>query len=153
MTLTEQKLWNLIKSHLPGSAGRVENSVDDGTPDINCTCFIDYWIELKVCSNKNKIRDVTKLLRDTQIIWHMKRGKEGALIFVIVRYPKEIVIYKWERALFNNTIESLSRVYVILSSIQKKGNEFEWAKFNLAILSQIQERINKNGLCDSRTTR
>lgn len=148
MNLTEQKFWYLIKDHLPGDTSRVENSVDNGMPDINGSYIIDYWVELKVCNNKKAIRDITTLLRDTQIVWNITRGKQGALIFVMVRYETEIIIYKWNPERFNNRLENIPEAYIELGRI-KKEKSFNWPLFKEIIKGQIQERINY-GICNSR---
>jgi hypothetical protein len=141
MNLTEQKLWTLIKDHLPGDVSRVENSVDDGMPDINGTWLVDYWIELKVCENISKIRDVTLMLRDSQMVWNIRRGKQGCIIFVLVRYSTFMILYQWDNVIFANKINNIPNAYIELCRINKTGS-FDW---NLLELT-LKERI-KNGLC------
>jgi hypothetical protein len=144
MNLTEQKFWALIKDHLPGTVNRVENSTDDGMPDVNGTDRIDYWVELKVCVNDSKIRDVTKLLRDSQIVWNIRRGKFGAVIFVAVRYEQFIVLYRWDYDKFQNKLENIPLSYTQLA-ILRKERSFDWVTFSALISSSITERIT-NGL-------
>jgi len=150
MNLTEQKFWQLINKHLPGDVSRVENSVDDGMPDVNGTYVVDYWAELKVCSNDRKIRNVLKLLRDTQIVWIMRRCKFGAIVFVIVRYETFIVIYNFDNRIFANKLENMEVAYVRLA-IVNKTNEFDWSLFRKTILNTIERRIY--GICNSRARR
>lgn len=84
----EQKFWELIKDHLPGDVSRVENNADDGTPDVTGAALgVDYWVELKVCDNLEKIVDPEKLLRPSQNVWNYRRVKNGSKIFIAVRYP------------------------------------------------------------------
>lgn len=139
MTLTEQKFWDLIKDHLPGDASRVENLVDNGMPDISGCFAIDYWIELKVCPNKEKHRSVLSMLRDSQIVWNLRRGKTGSLIFVLVKYTNFIVIYKYEQKNFT-TIDKLEHTYVELGIIFNKQG-YNWEKFKKILIKEIKERI------------
>lgn len=141
MNLTEQKFWQLIKDKLPGEANRVENSADDGTPDISAAFILDYWVELKVCDNINKERDVTKLLRDSQIVWNIRRGKYGSIIFVMVRYPSWLVIYKWTPENFRGILNNIQSAYTKLAVIERKKNSFDWEKFQKVIVDIIKERI------------
>ena len=134
MNLTEQKFWKQIKESLPGDVCRVENYTDDGMPDINGTCVLDYWIELKVCDNKAKTREVTKMLRDSQIVWHLRRGKQGALIFVIVRYPRDIMVYKFVVGLGYQ--EEMAIPY---------ASGFYLRELTRYIIKTITERVNSYG--------
>jgi hypothetical protein len=151
--MTEQDFWELIKEHIPGEANRVENSADNGMPDVSCCFGIDYWIELKVCSNKEKIRDIVSLLRDDQIVWHLRRGKLGSLIFVIVRYYSRIVIYVWKYEKIKGILlNNISSFYKQIGVIERKKNCFDWQLFKQIIVDTIKERI-KSGLCNSGTSR
>ncbi len=118
----------------------MENSVDDGMPDINATYLIDYWVELKVCENEVKIRDVTKLLRDSQIIWNYRRGKVGALVFVVVRYMRFIVMYKFNPANFKVDNPTLSYDQL---AVVKKNLAFDWQLFTGVIRREICLHIQK----------
>jgi hypothetical protein len=140
LNLTEQKFWNLIKAHLPGDASRVENSTDEGMPDINCTYLIDYWIELKVCSNKEAIRNVTSLLRESQIVWHYRRGKVGALIFVMVRYETSILVYQYSHISFSAS--NPERAYELVAVLKKVGG-FDWEFLNYCIKDKITGYIQR----------
>ena len=96
MNQLEVKFWKYIKDHLPGDVIRVENAADPGTPDMNgCFESHEYWIELKVCTNKKKIVDVKALLKSSQIVWHLNRGIQKGSILVLVKYPlqKMILLY------------------------------------------------------------
>jgi hypothetical protein len=133
MKTPEQKFWDLIKKHLPGEVSRIENSADVGTPDVSGAYNgKDYWIELKICNNKEKIRDVTSLHRNEQLIWHLKRGKQGSIILVMVRYPKFIMIYRWKDG------------YGMYQPISKnlKGKGFDWEQIKLTIKSEIERRYS-----------
>jgi hypothetical protein len=91
----EQKLWHDIRKFMPGCCERIENLVNDGTPDVSGSWSgVDYWIELKVCSNKKKLRDPAELCRPSQKVWHYRRIKEGARIFVIVKYVFAVALYR-----------------------------------------------------------
>jgi len=120
MNLTEQKFWKLIKPHLPGDVSRVENTADNGMPDINGTCGIDYWIELKVCDNKGKKRPVEKLLRPDQIVWHTRRIKQGACVLVLVRYEDRILVY------YAKNTEGKIEYLLIAPGIGKNKGGFDW---------------------------
>lgn len=94
MNQPERNFWKLVKDHLPGDVSRIENIADVGTPDITGACYVgDYWVELKVCGNKEKARPVEKLLRPAQNVWHARRAKQGSIIFTLVKYEKKILCY------------------------------------------------------------
>ena len=98
MNQLEVKFWKYIKDHLPGDVIRVENAADPGTPDVNgCFKGHEYWIELKVCTNKIKIVDPKSTLKDSQIVWHLNRGLQKGSIFLMIRYPmqKMILVYDY----------------------------------------------------------
>jgi len=125
--MLETQFWNLLKEHLPGDVSRVENSADSGTPDVTgayCNQLkkkaIDYWIELKVCNNKRKIKSPVDLCRDTQLIWHFRRGKLGSLIYVMVRYPNFIMVYIWN---------SGYSMYRPIYKIEMHGSGLDWPMF------------------------
>jgi hypothetical protein len=99
MNQLEVKFWKYIKDHLPGDVIRVENAADPGTPDVNgCIEGHEYWIELKVCTNKIKIVDPKSTLKDSQIIWHLNRGLQKGSILLLIRYPmqKMILLYDFK---------------------------------------------------------
>lgn len=98
----EQKFWSLIKDHLPGDVCRIENTTGSGVPDVSgCIYPVDYWVELKVCDNKKKYADITKLLRDSQCVWCYRRMfyNKNSKIFVAVKYVqmKRILVYKYNK--------------------------------------------------------
>ena len=133
MNLTEQKFWKLIKPHLPGDVSRVENTADNGMPDINGTCGIDYWVELKVCNNKEKERPIEKLLRPDQIVWYNRRAQQGACIFVLVRYlDKFAFIY------VKKNQKDLRTRYWNLGLFEKKGNAFAWDEFTSGVKQTLK---------------
>jgi hypothetical protein len=147
MSLTENDFWDLIKDHVPGVADRVENSCCDGMPDIVCTYNITYWIELKVCSNKNIICDVTSLLRDSQKSWIPRHGAQGGLIFIFVRYKYFIVMYKWNHEYFKRARElkqplddAIRNSCVLINRIEKVSNRFNWESFTSTILKEITQK-------------
>lgn len=125
--MLETQFWNLLKDHLPGDVSRIENLADSGTPDVTGAYYnllmkkaIDYWIELKVCSNKKKLRDPTDLCLDSQLIWHFRRGKLGTLIYIMVRYPTFIMVYIWNGAY---------SMYRPIYRIEKSGRGLDWPMF------------------------
>lgn len=95
MSRPEVQFWDLIKKHVPGDVERIENLVSEGTPDVSGSWNgKDYWIELKVAKNKRKEIPPEKLCRQSQLVWHAKRVRQGAIIFLIVKYPNNIKLYK-----------------------------------------------------------
>jgi hypothetical protein len=94
--MKESAFSKLLKPHLPGDTTRIETgSTECGVPDISGTWVgNDYWSEQKVCDNKTKLRDVTTLLRPEQKVWHLARAKQGATIFVCVKYCFGIALYR-----------------------------------------------------------
>ena len=135
MNKTEVKSWNLLRGHMPGDVSRVENLVDVGTPDVSGAWFKDYWVELKVCPNKEKDRDVLKLLRPEQIVWHYKRGKSGSLIFVFVQYESKFIVYRYFKA---DEVFPQGR-YLKAGTYRKLKGKWEWAKFE----HEFEELINE----------
>lgn len=135
----EKDFYNRIKHLLPGDISRVENIADDGTPDITAAyCDIDYWVETKVCDNIRDVRPVNKLLRKSQIVWHMRRVLHGSRIYTLVEYPKFMVAYK---AMVGHLIPQ--EVAVIARPYGKALTEF--------IITDLQGAFN--GIRNARTTR
>lgn len=117
-TIKEKTFWSGLSKHLPGDTCRIENMTENGTPDVN-GCFLgrDYWIELKVCSNKAKERNVRTLLSEEQLVWHFRRVNAGGLVFVAVKYPFGVWLY---RAIeWKNKVEYLGALIKDYSSVAK----------------------------------
>jgi hypothetical protein len=132
MDIKEKQFWNTIKKYLPGDLCRIENSADQGTPDVSACDGMDYWVELKVCKNKKDFKDVKKLLKPEQVIWHLRRGNMGSLIFVAVYYPnmkKLIVLY-----LYNMETHNYDRVYPTI------GKKHKWTGFRIIIKDKIRSK-------------
>ena len=128
MNIKEKQFWKTIKKHLPGDISRIENIADVGTPDMSGAFDnSDYWVELKVCDNKNIIKGVKNLLKPSQNVWHLRRGNQGSIIFVAVYYPnmKKIFLYKLNR---------ISGYYTILITISKK---FNWGDFEAMFINHL----------------
>jgi len=142
MNLTEQKFWKLIKPHLPGDVSRVENTADNGMPDISGSCGIDYWVELKVCDNKGKERSVEKLLRPEQVVWHNRRVKQGACVIVLVRYKERILAYCARN--MESRIEYLPIPPIWGSEKNKIG--FNWG----TLILSIKEVLKYHWMCQGR---
>lgn len=139
--MLENQFWNLLKKHLPGDVSRIENSADSGTPDVTGAwrkqpfdIGIDFWIELKICSNKKIIRQAHELCNKSQLIWHFRRGKQGSLIFVMVRYPFGILVYKW--AGFYSGYPLIKRFYKVKGKI-------EWAVFKSWFTGYLTKEIKR----------
>lgn len=94
--MKESAFSKLLKPHLPGDVSRIESgSTECGIPDISGTWDgIDYWVENKKCDNKKSLRNVLSLLEPEQKVWHLKRVKQGARIFVCVKYCFGIAVYR-----------------------------------------------------------
>jgi hypothetical protein len=96
MSRQEVNFWKQLKEYLPGEKERVENMAGEGMPDVSAVWDShDYWVELKVCTNKIKIVNPTTLCREQQLVWHTRRGRHGTMIFIAVKYTFCIVLYKW----------------------------------------------------------
>lgn len=139
--MLETQFWNLLKEHLPGDVSRIENSVDSGTPDVSGAyssaikkACIDYWIELKVCRNKAKLKDPTDLCLDSQLIWHFRRGKLGSLIYVMVRYPTFIMVYIWNGAY---------SMYRPIYRVEKSGRGLDWPMFENWFVNHLYTEIER----------
>jgi hypothetical protein len=125
----EANFWQLIKKHLPGDVSRVENTADTGTPDVTGAWEgLDYWIELKVSGLKKKVEDPANLCREAQLVWHLRRGRQGSLVFVLVRYPRAIRLY----------IFTERYAQYVCRNIFLQTNGFDWPQFTLAIKSEIR---------------
>jgi hypothetical protein len=122
----ERDFWNLIREKLPGEVERVENAVNSGMPDISCAYEKDYWIELKAVDGNNQTSPLT-LLRPSQIIWHKKRGRQGSIIFVFVKYNDRIVMYRY-----------VKEEYLVFDIIDRNKNRtYNWDRFTDAIRWQL----------------
>jgi len=132
MNKPERQFWIMLnqKGRLPGVTERVENICGGGMPDVS-GAFLgqDYWIELKVCTNKNKIRGPELLMQETQPVWHLRRAREGSLIFVMVRYTEDIIIYKALKEF---------RKYQMINSVSKTKGKFDWAFFTEILQRDIR---------------
>lgn len=127
MNKPEQQFWTLIKDHLPGDVSRVENTADSGTPDVTAAYNgHDYWVELKVSSNKHKVAEPEYLLRPAQYVWHMRRSRHGTQIFVITKYPNKIVVH---------TVSG--KTYNLYSITEKVKNKWQWMVFDTDIKTLI----------------
>ena len=138
MSIEEKRFWNLIKSHLPGDVSRIENIVDEGTPDVSgAWSNRDYWVELKICHNKKKLADPTSLCRGSQLIWHLRRARHGSIIFLAVYYDVmgKIILYKYKLGDFTKGEYGL---YIPVSVITKKKG-FNWEIFEYDIQLKIIE--------------
>lgn len=131
MSKPEQTFWNLIKDHVPGDKSRVENISDPGMPDVSGVYGDrDYWIELKVCSNKGTVRHPETLLRPAQNVWIKRRVKHGSIVFVLVKYPnfetQEMHLYIAKYAGFE-----LYKVF------KKEKNQWLWFDFQVSIMDHL----------------
>ena len=72
---------------------RVENSVGDGTPDIN---YAEGWIESKQIPMWPKRTDSTVRVphyRPAQRAWHVKRSKAGGLVHVVIQIGDDVLVF------------------------------------------------------------
>lgn len=132
MNIKEKQFWKTIKKHLPGDLSRIENSADEGTPDVSGCDDLDYWVELKVCNNKILFKDVKKLLKPSQIVWHLRRGDKGSIIFVAVYYPnmkKLVVLYQ-----YNSFTKEYDRFYPIV------GKKHKWEGLKIIIQDKLRSK-------------
>ena len=130
MRQPEQQFWNLLKKHLPGEVSRVENICESGMPDVNGTWRgLDYWIELKVCDNKNKLRPVKSLLRTEQSVWITRRMRHGCRVYVFVRYPDKIAMY-----------HAIGSTFDMMGVYAKERNSFDWGSIELNLTDDILYR-------------
>ena len=85
----EQKLFHDLKKQLEKVSKtvhliRVENLIEQGTPDLNC-CYegVEFWLELK--ADDGRIPRLSKY----QIAWHYRRYKSGGRSFILQRTLKQ----------------------------------------------------------------
>jgi hypothetical protein len=88
--LTERNLWNRIKGYLPGVVDRVENVAHPGFTDISGACGSDYWVELKVTTNKSNELIISTMslmimLQPSQVVWIRKRLHHGSKVFILIK--------------------------------------------------------------------
>lgn len=97
MSHPEQKLWQLIKSHMPGHAMRVENVLEPGVLDVNFKVedTMETWLELKVSNNKRPINEdqAYNLLRPEQKVWSRKRIEARGRCLLLVRQGDTLLLY------------------------------------------------------------
>jgi hypothetical protein len=131
MSRKETSFWKLIRDHVPGEKDRVENMVGEGMPDVSIAWNgHDYWIELKVSDNKIKLADPAHLCLDSQLIWHTRRGRQGTIILVMVKYESCIMIYKWKKY----------AVYAHVGTVPNdKGHD--WDLFQMIIIRELRGEI------------
>ena len=85
----EQKLFQDLKKQLEKAKKqihfvRVENLIEQGTPDLNC-CYegVEFWLELK--ADDGRIPRLSKY----QIAWHYRRYKAGGKSWILQRTQKD----------------------------------------------------------------
>jgi hypothetical protein len=85
----EQKLFQDLKKQLEKAKKqihfvRVENLIEQGTPDLNC-CYegVEFWLELK--ADDGRIPRLSKY----QIAWHYRRHKAGGKSWILQRTQKD----------------------------------------------------------------
>lgn len=116
----ESDFWNLIRDKMPGITERLEPVFGSGLPDVYGTYEKSYFTELKA-TDSLKIVDVTTLLRDSQIIWHKKHGRQGAIIFVLVKYRDGIMFYQYL---------SVENIYKEIGKLERNSNRsWDWDTF------------------------
>lgn len=130
----EQKLWQLVKPHIPGHVNRVENSMGTGMPDVEfCYKGRQYWLENKVdlgvvigpnrlgdCIRLNEENRGPKFVRESQYIWHSQRVKQGGNVFILSRDKDRLMLLRCVDL----------RVYIITYVDHKAWN---WSKFTHCI--------------------
>lgn len=123
--MKESAFSRALKPHLPGDVTRIESgSTECGIPDINGSSDgVDYWVENKVCDNKRDIRMVTSLLRSEQKVWHLARVKQGARIFVCVKYPFGIDLYWARHPGERNSVTAVYRRVGLMKSYADVGEQ------------------------------
>lgn len=92
----EQRMWQVVKKHLPPGFERVENAAGVGMPDIyGCVRGISYWLELKVQSEETLPDDVSPLalLKPSQRVWHLKHAQQGGTVYILVRNGSRFALY------------------------------------------------------------
>lgn len=131
MPRPEVAFWQLLKEHIPGDKERIENLVSEGTPDVTAAFNgVDFWLELKVCHNTRKEVDPATLCRDSQLIWHTRRGRHGSLIFVAVRYRFAVILYQWVKY----------AVYEKVVLAKYSGNGYCWGILETALKAILYNR-------------
>lgn len=130
MRVKEKQFWKTLKNHLPGDVSRIENVADKGTPDVSGAWGQDYWVELKVCENKTKLRPVHSLLENSQYVWHHRRGKQGSIIYVAVYYPfmkRKTFLYR-----YNGEHDKYIKIYPI------DDDKHDWSIFEVLLKIDIE---------------
>lgn len=98
----EGNLWTWLSRYSSDDfdGTRVENSIDEGTPDVEL-CFrgVQAWVELKSCRRpKRPTTPVRPKVRDAQVDWLMRRWEAGGLAWILVQVGER---YKAKRYLLS----------------------------------------------------
>jgi hypothetical protein len=101
--MAESSLWSYLKKNMQGYGHwvRIENSVGEGTPDVNACCnqngfTIDAWIELKsVRAWPKRASTAVKIPHFTseQKQWLLDRYQAGGAAFLFVRIEREYFLF------------------------------------------------------------
>lgn len=133
----ETSFYEQLRDHkaLPGDFSRVENSVDNGTPDITAAyAGIDYWVELKYChSNTTALNPARNTLRKEQLVWHLRREPNGTIIFVLTKTSESILLHHF-----------VAGVYKLVYS-QRKAKGFDWQMLKMNMECIIKDIKKKRG--------
>ena len=96
--MSERALWRRVREGLKrrGHLVRVENAVEDGTPDVNyCIDGVEGWIELKHARVPARVSTNVRYQRYTreQADWGVTRRAVGGLAFVLVQVGREVFLF------------------------------------------------------------
>lgn len=135
--MTEASLWDRMRRGVGALARvdfqRVENMIEDGTPDVNYCCEHgrEGWIELKY-------RDVIPArastavfrfngLRDSQVDWITRRSEHGGRVWIFAQVSDHLLLVGGEHAERFNLM-TLSQL-VCAASWRHRGKLPDWRGF------------------------
>lgn len=135
--MSEASLWDRMRRGVTAVARvdfqRVENMVEDGTPDVNYCCEHgrEGWIELKYRQAIPKRAGTSvfrfKGLRDSQIDWIMRRVPYGGRVWILAQVGDHLLLVRGEYAeQFNEmTLAELMSA----SAWRHRGKSPDWLSF------------------------
>jgi hypothetical protein len=115
MTL-EKSLWSRLRACMAwGHILRIENSVQEGTPDVNGCCNgIEFWVELKVAKMPKRSSSPVRVdhFTNEQRRWLFDRVSNGGRAYLLLQVDHEYLLFRGDVAALRvggSTMEELQK--------------------------------------------